>query len=222
MSVHVFILGVLAIIHIVLAIWTFRTYERSEAIRYFCGFLLGMSLIAALNGAMLIPGTESSWLTITRVGYVAGVFTFTMFSLFALAYLGPMARPKIGRAFIWALPLAFFAPYVFLNNEFVRSVDKVDGLPKETIGTQYWPFLVVVFCLVLWSVLLLVKKLRMSVGEMRKNTAMLLTAFILSAGVGGLALDVILPAFDIRYAHYIGIETSVLLAGLTAFIVGKR
>ncbi|MFH2097413.1 MAG: hypothetical protein ABII24_02620 [bacterium] len=218
--IHIVILGILSIGFFVLVVWVYSTYQRSLSIKYFSGFLLGLAILAGVSASILVEQSDASLLFVTRLGYYTGAITTVMFLMFSLYYPVPSQKIPQNNHLFWVLPLVFFLPYIFLNPYFVESVFIENGLPKENVGSLYFvlPLFVVTYFII--SIRNLIVKLPF-VAALRKQLKLVIGTIIFAGG-SSITLDVILPAFGVRFPHYIAQEIAIAIYGVTSYIVLKR
>lgn len=204
---------------LVLATTMFVQYQRSESIRYYFGFLLGLSVIAFAQASLPILDKESSLLLVTRIGYFGGIVTFTMLLMFSLYFPVPTATRVRIPALLWVVPIAFFTPLILLSNSFVSSVTLVSPWTKEVYGPAFFLFPGLVIVYVIWSIHNLFLKRELTQGTSRPTGLLLWT--LLGSMSLGLVFDVLLPAIG-QTRIPVGIFSAIVLFGLSTFIVLKK
>lgn len=218
---HVYILFTLAAILVVLALWMLAKYQRSPSIIFYSTMFLGLAGLAVITALILLSADDGLVLFLSRLGYVFGVVVFSMMLMFSWHYPIPSARIPRQADFFWALPLAFFLPLTLFSSAVVIGIERFAGTVREVAGPGFFvfPFLIGVY--LIWTIANLVSKIKMTAGEQRKNLQFVTLALLLGAG-SAVIFDAVLPYLGWPVKHYVSIETSSALIGLTAYIVIKK
>lgn len=220
LSTHFYFLSALAVALLALAIWIYYRYQKGPSILYLCGFLLGLSLIAAVSSMIFLPLSETSLLLLARLGYVAGVLTFSMLLMFSWYFPIPSAKIPRNDILWWVIPLSFFVPYALLSPVLIQAVEVTDRGLQELPGSGYWVFPVFVIAYYVLALKNFFQKFRYTSGKEQKNLRVFVIALIIAA-FAGTVFDVIIPAITGTRVQ-IGIYTAGALFGISAYIVMKK
>jgi hypothetical protein len=139
-----------------------------------------------------------------------------------LSWYYPIPSASIPKQTIlfWLIPLIFFIPYILFNPSFIHGVERVGTALKESYGPAYFVFPLFVLGYVTWSLKNLISKLKFVEGRQLRDTRLFIWAFILAV-LSGLVFDVMVPATG-RPRVPIGIYSSVIIYGLSAYIMAKK
>lgn len=202
-----------------LGVWMLGRYQRSPAVLYYAFFLFGLTGIAAIQSTLFLGTTADQALMLSRIGYAFGALTFAMLLMFSFYYPIPNANLPRQIELIWAVPVAFFLPFVF-NPTFLASVSVLSSGTKELPGPSFWIFPAFVASYVIWTLINLVKKLQHVKGREQQTTRVFIWALSVTSVVG-LVFDVLLPSLGWPRIP-VGIYSSSVLFGLSAYIVTRR
>lgn len=219
MSIHFYILSVLAAADICLALWMFARYIRTAAILYYAAFLLSLGCIAVISALTLTTWSDNHLLILDRLGYIFGAMTFTMLLFFSFYYPVSSKLVSGNTRLMWIIPLAFFVPFIFIP-AFIPAVSRGASFLVEEHGPLYFIFPLYVVTLFIWSMYNLVRKLKTGLG-INKSVRIFIYALLLTALIG-VVNDVILRPIGKTPVPYLGDESSSLIFALTVGIILKK
>lgn len=213
------ILFLLAAALLTLSAYILFNYQRSQSIRYYAGFLLGLAIIAIAQAKLPLTENSATLLTITRVGYFGGVVTFTMLLMFSFFFPVPNKKSAVQQNLLWIIPLTFFVPVVFLSNTFLSSVTENAKGIQENQGTLFFLFPILIILYVFWTLKNLITKRGLTQG-LSQPVGIFIWVLLIATTLG-LIFDVLLPALG-QPRLGIGIYSAIVLFGLSTYIVVKR
>lgn len=222
MTLHPILLILLSLSLLGLAIWLIKRYQPSSLTRYYVGFLFGLATIAGVHGLIFlsINGPVELLTLLDKFGYLGGVITFSMLLQFSFYYPIPSAKIPNRSELLWIVPLVFFIPYFLLSEIAIQQAMELNGGVKEIYGPGFFIFPLFVITYVIWTIINLVKKIKITQGPEQRNTRLFIIVLIL-ATLAGVIFDVVIPALG-NTRQPIGIYTSGILFGLSVFIITRK
>lgn len=216
--IHLYLLSTLALLLVGLSLWLLTRYQSAPAIRYYAGFLFGLAILATVSGLLYIS-PDTMTVTLTRVGYIAGIWTFSMLLVFSWFFPSPSPSTPTQSNLFWLLPLAFFIPLILWSPDFVVGAAVSGSGTIENHGSLFILFPIFVMIYVVWSFVNLLQKIT---GAKSARADLVTFSWVLMvATVLGVIFDVILPASG-HSRIPVGIYSSSILFALTTSIVARK
>lgn len=220
MNAQVYILALLAACLLGLAMWIISRYQSSPSILYYAGFLFGLATIAATQAALSVDLPVDQATLLTRLGYLGGVWTFSMLLMFSWYYPVPNRHLPKQANLLWIVPIVFFVPFALSSSSFIQYAQTTTSGLLEHHGQLFLVFPLFVLAYVIAALRNLIAKLGYVRVKQRNDTQTFIWVLIV-ATLAGLIFDVLLPATG-RMRIPIGIYSSAVLFGLSTYIVAKR
>lgn len=221
MLLHAYILLAIALVLMSLALRLFLKYQRTPSIAYFATMFLGLAALAIITTIVITSQNDGTVLLATRLGYFAGVLVFSMMLMFSWYYPAPSKNIPRHQELFWIVPLVFFLPFILMSSMAVQGIERVNSVVREVAGPGFFVFPLFVLIFIAWSLGNLVTKLRTTQVDQQRNVRLVILGFTLGAGAS-LLFDAILPLFGHPPRHYVSVELSSVLIGVTAYIVTRK
>ncbi len=216
--IHAYLLSFLALLLLGLSLWLLTRYQASAGIRYYAGFLFGLAVLAAVSGLIYVV-PAAVLLVVTRIGYIAGAWTFSMLLLFSWYFPTPSASTPRQANMFWVVPLAFFIPLALWSPDFISGVALWGSGSVESHGHLFFLLPIFIGFCVVWAFKNLVQKIT---GDRKARTDLVTFSWVLIVTtVLGVVFDIILPATG-RPRIPIGIYSSAVLFGLSTYIIARK
>jgi len=208
------ILWSLSILELILALYIYFRYQKTQSIYALCAMLFGFSLMSFFVGLLMTSNTEMSKLIIARAAFYSGTASFV--SLLALAMYYPLPTnmdPLVRRLVIFG-SIFIVLPAIILQPSFINDVNVNEGFIDIKPGNAFWALFIVSLIYLLLSLYLLIKKINIVSVQLKKQVTAV-TIIIGISGLVGVVMDRIFPLFDLS----INMAYSPLFAGVVAVMI---
>ena len=216
-----YLLLAIALIEFILGLRFIFGYQKSQTTIWYGLFCIGASIYVGAN-AFGYLGNVLNGSMAERIAWIGATFLTACFLTFVMSFPIP-SKPWEEMVILVLWPMAIFVPAFIATNLLVENNNLINYQAGyiRVLGSYFWFFLVYFSVYWLWSIFLLLWKIRSHAGSP------FLLKFLLIGVIISLAVatyfDIILPASqDMSKFGYIGsLFTSVWL-GFTSYILLKR
>lgn len=219
MMFHGYIMFAVAALELVLAAYLSR-YEKSPVTKWYVVFVLAVAAYVVSNAMTYLNHDASIYIHLSQ--WFAGVVLTAAFLMFALYFPFRSDRPSQFESLIFWVPVVLFFVMLYIAKDFIISLDPTFLPAKQNYGLSVWMF--VVFFVLYWTlgISILVQKLLRSDGIHRWQLKTLLFGAVLVPLTFSTIFDVFLPIFNVVGYGWIGVETTIIWLGFTAYIMVKK
>ncbi|MFH1235993.1 MAG: histidine kinase N-terminal 7TM domain-containing protein [Parcubacteria group bacterium] len=195
LETNTIILWVLAAFELLLTLYIFFRYQKTQSIYALCGMLFGFTLMSFFVGFLMTSISSSTKLFIAESAFYAGAASFVCLFAFALYYpLPTVLRSSLRRISIFG-SLLLLIPIVY-NHHFLNQVDVNGGTIHVEPGALFWLFILFSVAFYLASIVVLIRKAKHAAPQ-QKHQVMLVTVIIGITGLLGLVADRLLPVLGV-------------------------